>query len=59
MSEIEIYWQAIRKKSPKQLPEFKNLPMQYQQMVIQSVNLLLLVIDGVSNDMARQNTDQG
>jgi hypothetical protein len=57
MSEIEIYWQAIRKKSPKPLPEFKNLPRQYQDMVINSVNLLLLVIDGVSNDMARQNSN--
>ena len=57
MSEIEIYWQAIRKKSPKPLPEFKNLPVQYQHMIINSVNLLLLVIDGVSNDMARQNSN--
>jgi hypothetical protein len=52
MSDIEIYWQAIRKKSPKPLPEFKNLQPMHQHMIIQSVNLLLSVIDGASNDMA-------
>lgn len=52
MSEIEIYWQAIRKKSPRPLPEFKNLEPMHQHMVIQSVNLLLAVINGASNDMA-------
>lgn len=52
MSEIEIYWQAIRKKSPKPLPEFKNLQPMHQHMIIQSVNLLLSVINGASDDMA-------
>jgi hypothetical protein len=52
MSEIEIYWQAIRKKSPRPLPEFKNLQPMHQHLIIQSVNLLLSVINGASNDMA-------
>lgn len=52
MSEIEIYWQAIRKKSPKPLPEFKNLQPMHQHMIIQSVNLLLSVINGATNDVA-------
>ena len=52
MSEIEQYWQAIRKKSPKPLPEFKNLQPTHQHMIIHSVNLLLSVINGASDDMA-------
>lgn len=52
MSEIEIYWNAIRKKSPRPLPEFKDLQPMHQHMIIQSINLLLSVINGASNDMA-------
>jgi hypothetical protein len=53
MSDVEVYWQAIRKKTPKPLPEFKDLNINHQHMIIQSINLLLAVIDSASDDLAR------
>ena len=44
MSDVEQYWEAIRKKWKTPLPEWKDLGMQRQQMVIHSINIMLQVL---------------
>ena len=45
MSDIEIYWDAIRKKWPTPQPAFHDLEPIAQSMIIQSVNLLTQVLN--------------
>jgi len=45
MSDVEKYWEAVRGKWPSSLPDFNKLPLQEQMMVIQSINLLLQVLN--------------
>lgn len=41
MSDVERYYNAIRAKWPEPLPDWHNLGIQRQQMVIQSINILI------------------
>ena len=45
MSDVEKYWEAVRGKWPSPLPAFNQLSMQEQMMVIQSINILLQVLN--------------
>jgi len=44
MSDVERYWNAIRAKWPNPTPEWKDLDPQRQMMIMQSINLLLQVL---------------
>ena len=49
MSEVEKYWEAIRSKTndPR---SWNDLHMQEQMLVIQSINLLLMVMNNRPNN---------
>jgi hypothetical protein len=45
MSEVEQYWEAIRKKWSCPLPSYHQLDPMEQMMLVQSINILLQVLN--------------
>jgi len=45
MSDIERYWEAIRKKCNPMPPPWNSLSPMKQMMVVQSINLLIQAIN--------------
>jgi hypothetical protein len=45
MSEVEQYWEAIRKKWSHPLPQYHQLDPMEQAMLVQSINILLQIIN--------------
>jgi len=44
MSDVEKYWDAIRAKCDKPQPAWHDLDPQRQMMIIQSINMLISVL---------------
>lgn len=44
-NDVVDYWNAIRNKWPHKLPEFQELHPMHQMQVVQSINILLSVIN--------------
>jgi hypothetical protein len=45
MSEVEQYWEAIRKKWWRPLPHYHQLDPMEQMMLVQSINILLQILN--------------
>jgi hypothetical protein len=45
MSDVEKYWEAIRKKWNKPTKPWSELTFEQQHFVIQSINMLILVLE--------------
>ena len=45
MSDVEQYWEAIKKKWPHPLPSYHQLDPVEQMMLIQSINILLQILN--------------
>ena len=45
MSDVERYWEAIRKKWSHPLPSYQQLDPMEQMMLVQSVNILLQILN--------------
>lgn len=44
MSDVERYWEAIRKKWPSPTPSYQQLDPMEQHMLIQSINIVLQLL---------------
>lgn len=45
MSDVEQYWEAIRKRWPHPTPSYQQLDPMEQMMLVQSVNILLQILN--------------
>ena len=45
MSEVEQYWEAIRKKWPHPVPSYHQLHPMDQNMLLDSINILLQILN--------------
>jgi hypothetical protein len=45
MSDVEQYWEAIRKKWPNPLPSYQQLDPIEQAMLVQSINIVLQILN--------------
>jgi len=45
MSDVEQYWEAIRKKWPAPTPSYHQLYPMEQMMLVQSINILLQILN--------------
>ena len=45
MSDVEQYWEAIRKKWPNPTPSYHQLDPLEQMMLVQSINILLQILN--------------
>lgn len=45
MSDVEQYWEALRKKWPHPTPSYQQLDPMEQMMLIQSINILLQILN--------------
>lgn len=49
MSDVEKYWEAIRAKWPSPVPTWQHLGPQDQMMVLQSINILINILNNNSS----------
>jgi hypothetical protein len=45
MSDVERYWEAIRKKWPTPTPSYRELDPMEQMMLVQSINIVLQILN--------------
>lgn len=45
MSDVEKYWEAIRKKWPTPTPSYHQLDPMEQMMLVQSINIVLQILN--------------
>jgi hypothetical protein len=45
MTDVEKFWEAIRKKWPTPQPSFKELGAMEQMMLVQSINIVLQILN--------------
>lgn len=45
MSEVEQYWEALRKKWSHPTPSYNELDPMEQMMLVQSINILLQILN--------------